>query len=173
MHLLTGILAKLVQRGIQDKGGVVTTSILAGTLGLTTMTHGLLAGGKWALDRQSNLLDGGAPFYSVYKTKDEKFIALGALEPVFYKEILQVLNLQNTLSIDQQYDTSGWPEMRRLFAEAFTQRDRDEWAVLATRSDCCLTPVLNFEESMALHQNRVNGWILDEPSSHPGLVIQF
>ncbi len=173
MYLLAGILAKLVQRGISGLGGEVKTSILAGTVGLTTMTHGLMADNQWSLQRESNLLDGGAPFYAVYKTRDNKFIAIGALEKVFYKELLEILGLSDVLPLDSQYDAASWPEMRRLFIEAFASRSRDDWAAIGTKRDCCLTPVLNFEESVNLPHNTANGWILDEPFKHPGPVIQF
>ncbi len=43
----------------------------------------------WQGERGTNGLDSGAPFYDTYKTKDGKFIAVGALEPNFYKDLIQ------------------------------------------------------------------------------------
>ena len=89
MHLLVGVLARLVRRGLEGsggsggsigRGGVVTTSIAAGTVGLTPMFYGLLAAGQWRLQRESNLLDGGAPFYRTYACAGDGFVAVGALE---------------------------------------------------------------------------------------------
>ena len=43
----------------------------------------------WLGERGTNFLDGGAPFYDTYETKDGKFIAVGALEPQFFKNLVQ------------------------------------------------------------------------------------
>lgn len=173
MHLLTGVLAKLVQRSIQGRGGLVDTSILAGTIGLTSMTHGLLAGGKWNLHRQQNLLDGGLPFYRVYKTLDEKFVAVGSLEKPFFEALLNVTGLASAFSSASQYEREQWPAMGDAFSVAFAKRTRDDWAIEALKTDCCLTPVLDFEESMTHPHNTANGWIINDPFPHPGLVTHF
>jgi alpha-methylacyl-CoA racemase len=173
MHLLSGILAKLVQRSIQDRGGLVDTSILAGTIGLTSMTHGLIAAGKWNLHRQQNLLDGGLPFYRVYKTQDGKFVAVGALERPFFEALLTVIGLSSEFSSSQQYDSECWPAMSTAFSIAFAKRTRDDWAIDALTSDCCLTPVLDFTESMKHPHTTANGWIVNDPFPHPGLVTHF
>ena len=150
MYLLSGILAKLVQRGINGCGGLVDTSILAGTLGLTTMMHGLMADGRWSLTRQKNLLDGGLPFYRVYKTLDNKFMAVGALEQVFFKQLLILTDLEHSISVDQQYDQSTWNCMSRHFLQVFLKRTRKQWTDDALKLDCCVTPVLDFAEA-AIH----------------------
>lgn len=173
MHLLAGVLASLVKRSINGRGGIVDTSILAGTLGLTGMTHGLLANGQWSLQRQDNLLDGGAPFYGVYATADGRHIAIGALEAPFYQQLLELTGLQSELSTDEQYDRRTWPAMRTHFQRVFAQRTRDQWAEAALHCDCCLTPVLNFEESTTHPHTIANGWILTDPFPHPGPVLQF
>jgi alpha-methylacyl-CoA racemase len=173
MHLLSGVLAKLVQRSIQGHGGVVDTSILAGTIALTSMTHGLMAGGKWNLNRQQNLLDGGLPFYRVYKTKDDRFVAVGALEKPFFEKLLAVIGLSSEFSSSQQYDRDSWPAMTDAFSTAFANRTRDEWAIDALTTDCCLTPVLDFVESMSHPHNTANGWVVSAPFPHPGLVTDF
>lgn len=173
MHLLTGILAKLVQRSIRKRGGVVETSILAGTMSLTTMTHALLADGRWTLNRQENLLDGGLPFYRVYKTLDNKFVALGALEKPFFKALLQVLDLSSDFDLDSQYDASVWASMEESFAKTIAGKSRDDWAEIALTHDCCLTPVLDFEESLKHPHNLANNWISDTPFPHPGIVTHY
>jgi len=173
MHLLTGILAKLVQRGINGHGGIVDASILSGTLSLTTMMHGLLAGGRWSLDRQVNLLDGGLPFYRVYRTRDDKFVAVGALEQNFFKELLVLTGLNAVISVDKQYDMKTWPTMILALSSAFAARTRDEWAADACKTDCCVTPVLDFTESLSHEHNIANGWVQQQPFPHPGSALTF
>src|SRR5690606_24657513 len=86
--------AKLVQRSINGRGGVASTSILAGTIGLSPMFHGMIAAGRWNLQRCNNLLDGRLPFYRVYRAKDGLFVSVGALEAKFYAELLRMLGLE-------------------------------------------------------------------------------
>lgn len=173
MHLLSGILARLIRRGIDGRGGIVDTSILGGTLGLTPMLHGLMASGRWTLDRQQNFLDGGLPFYRVYRCRDDGCIAVGALESIFFGHLLTLLGLAEVFSVDRQYDRRTWPTMAIAFASAFASRTRDEWAAEAQSIDCCVTPVLDFAEAMRHPQNLDNGWVQADPFPHPGPVLAF
>jgi alpha-methylacyl-CoA racemase len=156
MHLAVGVLALLARRGITQKGGVAQTSILAGTVGLTPMFYGLMAGNLWNLERENNLLDGMLPFYRVYPTKDNKFVAVGALEPKFYLELLKVTGLQAQLAPKEQYKQATWARAIELFTQAFASRTRDEWEALSADTDACLSPVLNFSEATTHPHNQAN-----------------
>lgn len=173
MHLVAGVLAALVRRGIDGSGSVVDTSILGGTLSLTTMQHALLADvdSRAPLTRESSLLDGGCPFYAVYATADDRFVAVGALEARFFAELLTLTGLSGRIDTDRQYDRSCWPDMQVIFTETFIQRDRDAWAADAAEVDCCVSPVLDFHEAMSFEQSVANGWIDTAPFDHPGKVI--
>jgi alpha-methylacyl-CoA racemase len=156
MHLVVGVLALLARRGITQKGGIAQTSILAGTVGLTPMFYGLLASGVWNLQRENNLLDGKLPFYCVYPTKDQKFVAVGALEAKFYAELLKLTGLAETLEPKHQYKASTWQSTKEKFAEVFVSKTRDEWAQLALNTDACVSPVLDFVEAAAHPHNQAN-----------------
>ncbi len=173
MHLLVGVLAKLVERSISGQGGVVTSSILAGTIGLTPMLYSLIADGQWQNQRLSNLLDGGAPFYRVYPTQDKRFVAVGALEPKFFKQLLALTGLENEINAGEQYQRTAWPNMQSLFAARFRQRDRDDWGNDAMHSDCCVTPVLDMDEASRYPHNLANHWYTDTPFTQPLPVIDF
>jgi alpha-methylacyl-CoA racemase len=158
MHLVVGVLAMLARRGITQLGGVAQTSILAGTIGLTPMFYGLLAGGRWNLNRENNLLDGMLPFYRIYRTKDSKFVAVGALENKFYKALLALTQLDQTLIAAEQFKAKTWPETIEQFSATFASKTRDEWAELAKHTDACLSPVLDFVEATAYQHNLQNQW---------------
>ena len=174
MHLLVGVLAKLVQRGMKaDRaGGVVTTSILAGTHGLMPMFHGLVAAGLHRLQRAHNLLDGGAPFYTVYKTRDDRFVAVGALEPKFYAQLITVIGLSQQVNCADQHKPQTWSATRTLLTQTFLQKSRDEWAALSAESDCCLSPVLDLLEASQHPHNQANQWFANK-SIGPQQIIQF
>ena len=173
MHLLLGVMAKLIQRGITGKGGVAETSIEAGTIGLTPSFFGLMAAGRWSLDRASNLLDGGCPFYRVYRTADGKHMAVGALEPKFFLELLKLTGLTGQFDPWRQYNRDAWPEIATLLEAAFAKRKRDDWAVDAAKVDACTSPVLDFIEATREPHNLANGWYTDEPYPMPREVIRF
>lgn len=44
------------------------------------------------------MLDSGAPFYETYKTSDGKFMAVGALEPKFYEQLMKGKQLEGIVS---------------------------------------------------------------------------
>ncbi|MBX3614956.1 MAG: CoA transferase [Burkholderiaceae bacterium] len=173
MHLLVGVLAKLVQRSITQRGGVAETSILAGTVGLTPMVYGLLAGGIWNLKRANNLLDGAMPFYRVYRCADGRFVAAGALEPKFYAQLLAVTGLEGEIDPRDQYRPATWPATTERFAARFASRSRDDWAQAAQAHDACLSPVLDFAEAARHPHNLANGLYRDQPFAQPADVIEF
>jgi alpha-methylacyl-CoA racemase len=173
MHLLVGVLAKLVQRSITQRGGVAETSILAGTVGLTPMVYGLLAGGIWNLKRANNLLDGAMPFYRVYRCADGRFVAAGALEPKFYAQLLAVTGLEGEIDPRDQYRPATWPATTERFAARFASRSRDDWAQAAKAHDACLSPVLDFAEAARHPHNLANRLYRDQPYAQPADVIEF
>ncbi len=173
MHLLLGVMAKLIQRSVTGIGGVADTSILAGTVGLTPMYYGLIAAEKWTLQRQNNLLDGGAPFYRVYACRDQRFVAVGALENKFFIELLSLTELSDDIDAGKQYDTQTWKKMNALLSTRFLTKDRDEWAELASTRDCCVTAVLDFIEASRSEHNLQNNWYNDSPLDQPGTMISF
>jgi alpha-methylacyl-CoA racemase len=152
MMMTVGILAALLEVKTSGRGQVVDAAMFEGASLLGAMTHGLDAAGVWTTERESNLLDGGAPFYDTYRTLDERFVAVGALEPQFFAELVAGLGL-GPLS-DTQWVRSEWGVMRSQFTEVFESRTRDEWADVFRGVDACVSPVLTYEEA-ALHEHAV------------------
>ncbi|MFG1779599.1 CaiB/BaiF CoA transferase family protein [Micromonospora sp. NPDC049048] len=146
LYLVVGCLAALHVARSTGRGQVVDAAIVDGTAHLTTLFAGLLAGGAWQPERGRNLLDGGAPFYDVYATADGGHMAVGALEPQFYAELLRLLGLADA-DLPAQHDVAGWPVLRARFAEVFAQRTRDEWTGLFEGTDACVAPVLSLAEA--------------------------
>jgi alpha-methylacyl-CoA racemase len=173
MLLTVGVLAQLVRRGIDGRGGVVESSILAGSVTLSPIFYGLLAAGLWQIGREANLLDGGAPYYRVYRTADDRFMAVGAIEPKFYAQLLRLTGLAGTIDPRRQNDRSTWPDTARALAERFAQRTRDEWARDAESLDACVAPVLDFLEAAVHPHNQANGLYATEPFPRPDRTIRF
>jgi alpha-methylacyl-CoA racemase len=139
--LAIGVLAALVERSVSGEGQVIDVAMLDGAASLTAFVHGLLALGAWNTQRGTNLLDGGAPYYDTYRCADGRFVAIGALEPRFFAELCQRLELDPAEW--PQHDATAWPEQKRRLAELIATRDRDHWAELFADSDACVAPVLD------------------------------
>src|SRR6476660_2881542 len=91
MFLLVGILAALWERQASGKGQVVDAAMIDGSSVLAQMIWGFRQDGLWSDDRGVNMLDGGAPYYDTYTCADGRHIAVGAIEPQFYAEMLKGL----------------------------------------------------------------------------------
>ena len=148
MLLAFGIACALLEARRSGKGQVVDAAMIEGASLLTTMIWGMQAAQQWSDARGANVLDSGAPWYDTYETKDGKFVAIGAIEPKFYAELLAGLGLAGA-SLPPQNDRAGWPELRRQFGAAFLARTRDEWCQVFDGTDACFAPVLSFTEAKA------------------------
>jgi alpha-methylacyl-CoA racemase len=149
MLLTIGVLAALVERQRSGQGQVIDAAMVDGSALLTAVFHGYVSAGGWRLDRGSNLIDGGAPFYDTYQTADGQFVAVGALEPRFYAELLRVLGLDDDPDLPDRADRASWPALRERFAALFAKRTRDEWTELFAGTDACVAPVLGLDEVAA------------------------
>ncbi|TLH67896.1 CaiB/BaiF CoA transferase family protein [Mycolicibacterium aubagnense] len=145
MFLLVGILSALWERQTSGKGQVVDAAMVDGSSVLTQMMWSFRSQGMWSDERGTNMLDTGAPYYDTYETADGKYMAVGAIEPQFYAELLAKLEL-DPAALPAQQDVSRWPELRDIFTTAFKAQTRDHWAKVFAGSDACTTPVLSFAE---------------------------
>jgi alpha-methylacyl-CoA racemase len=146
MLVMVGIVAALFEREISGRGQVIDAAMVDGVSMLSQMAWTMKAVGSLRDERESFLLDGGAPFYRTYETADGQYVAVGAIEPQFYAALLAGLGL-DAEALPQQMDRESFPAMHELFAERFASRTRDEWAETFAGSDACVTPVLTWREA--------------------------
>lgn len=154
MLLAAGILAALWAVRQTGEGQVIDAAISDGSVLLTTLLVGLMHQGRWSDRRQGNLLDGGAHWYDCYECADGGYIAVGALEPRFYRELLDRCGLADDPSLASQYDPAAWPRQKEKLTQLFRTRSRDEWAAHFSGSDACVAPVLNLSEARAHPHHR-------------------
>jgi alpha-methylacyl-CoA racemase len=144
-YLVIGILAALLESRGSGEGQVVDAAIVDGTAHLNTMATAFLVGGLLREERASNLLDGGAPFYDVYQTADGRHLAIGALEPQFYDELVAGLGIAD--AAPDRDDPSNHDELRRLIADAVRSRSQAEWVKVFEGTDACVAPVVPMSEA--------------------------
>ncbi|KAM4709839.1 alpha-methylacyl-CoA racemase [Discoglossus pictus] len=151
-----GIVMSLYERTRSGKGQIIDSSMVEGAAYLGSFVWKSQDIGLWSRPRGENLLDGGAPFYCTYKTSDDKYMAVGAIEPQFYKQLLKGLDLDHS-SLPNQLSFSDWPEVKKIFEAKFRVKTQEEWCQIFDGTDACVTPILSFDE-VAVHQhNKARG----------------
>src|SRR4029453_2236456 len=127
--------------------------------------------GLWTDRRGANLLDGAAPFYAVYETADAPHLAVGALEPQFWAELLERVGLPAG-DLPAHLDQPSWPFRREPLAAQCRPSPRDEWCALLEGTDACVAPVLSLLEAPTPPHHQARATFVDvggtlEPAPAP------
>lgn len=173
VFLVVGVLAALLEARRSGRGQIVDAAMLDGAISLMTAIFAAFSSGFWRDERGTNLLDGGAPFYSTYVTADDRHVAIGAIEPKFYVLLIGKLGL-DAATLPPQFDSARWPELRSAIAAVFRTKTRDEWISLLEGSETCFAPVLSLGEVQHHEHVRARGVFtsvagVDQPSPVPAL----
>jgi alpha-methylacyl-CoA racemase len=146
MLVLLGIAAALYERERSGVGQVIDAAMVDGVSILSQMMWTMKATGSLRDERESFLLDGGAPFYRTYATSDGKYMAVGAIEPQFFAQLLDGLGLAPA-EVPNQFNIGAYPQMLEIFTDRFASKTRDEWGEIFAGTDACVTPVLTWTEA--------------------------
>jgi alpha-methylacyl-CoA racemase len=144
LMLALGVAAALFERERSGEGQVIDAAMVDGAALLATMMVGFVEKGFWKLEREANLLDGGAHYYDFYETADGRHVAIGSIEPQFYAELLELLDLDPA---EWPQDRERRPELSEKMEAVFKTRTRAEWVQLLEGTDVCFAPVLDFAEA--------------------------
>lgn len=160
MLLAFGIVCALLEAKGSGKGQVVDAAMADGVSSLMTYIHGFRASDMWNDERGTNVLDGSAPYYAVYRTSDDRYVSVAAAEGKFFHELLTRIGL-DPAELPHQHDRAGWPELRRRLTEVFASRTQAEWTALLEGTDSCFAPVLSIPEAIEHPHNRARGAFID------------
>jgi alpha-methylacyl-CoA racemase len=159
-----GILAALQARERTGRGQVVDASLLEGVLSLMTLPAArLLAGGALV-----NELAGTHACYHVFRCRDGKDLAVGALEPKFWEALCDTLGMGDLLGRQWEGGKKREETIGRL-AAAFAEADRDEWVRRFAGIDACVEPVLDLAEALVQPQVEARRAVVEQPA---GEVVQ-
>lgn len=155
LYLLMGVLAALLEAQRSGQGQVVDAAIVDGVASLMASTYAFHSTGMWQSERQSNMLDGGAPFYDCYECKDGKWVSIGSIEPQFYQLLAEKLGEDlGDSDLLQRLDKRDWPMQKKKIAALLRTRTRQEWCELMEGSDVCFAPVLSMDEAPGHSHNK-------------------
>ena len=146
LYLAFGLLAGVLHARSSGQGQVIDCAMSDGAASLMASFYGFKAAGTWREERRTNLFDGGAHFYDTYQCADGAWIALGAIEPQFYRLLLEKIGLDDA-QFDNQMDRQAWPLLREKLAAVIVTRTRKAWCGVLEGSDTCFAPVLTMEEA--------------------------
>jgi len=146
MYLAFGMVCAILEARGSGQGQVVDAAMVDGAASLMSFIHGFRAMGVWNDERGTNMLDTGSHFYDVYETSDGRYVSIGSIEPQFYAELREKLDLTDP-KWDQQMSRSAWPELKEELAAIFKTRTRDEWCDVMEHTDICFAPVLSLAEA--------------------------
>lgn len=168
--LLSGTLAALLERTRSGQGQVIDTSMVDGAALFTAQLHAWRSAGT-IRGRGANFIDGGAPFYCVYRTFDDRYVSVGAGESDFYANLLRVLEL-DPVTLPDRTDHAQWPLLRERIAERFATRTREQWCAAFDGVDACFAPVLDIDEAPEHPHLRARGTFTErdgtiQPSAAP------
>ena len=174
MLLVTGVMGGLLEAAKSGQGQVIDVAMVDGTAQLMWMMQGFQQIGAWnAEEREANLLDGAAHFYDTYECADGKYVAIGAIEPQFYAELLARAEVTDP-QFQAQHDAAQWPELKQKLGEVLKTKTRDEWDALMAGSDACFAPVLTMVEATAYSANTERSVYTDvEGMTHPAPAPRF
>ncbi len=164
LFAVIGILAALHERQRTGRGRFVDVSL---TDGATAFLHMHLAarlqmgGQQGPLTRGTEPLNGGYPCYGVYRTKDDRFLAVGALEPKFFQGVCEVVGRPDLL--EDAY-ALGPPaqRVRRELETIFASKTRAEWVERFAARDFCVEPVREGDEVLEDPQLKARGLFVEQ-----------
>lgn len=146
MFVLLGIVSALYERERSGLGQVIDAAMVDGVSVLSQMMWTMKNNGSLKDQRESFMLDGGAPFYGTYETADGGYMAVGSIEPQFFSQLLNGLELAAD-EVPQQFELDRYDEMKAVFVERFAAKTRDEWTAVFAGTDACVSPVLTWAEA--------------------------
>ena len=156
LYLAFGLLAGILHARATGQGQVVDSAMSDGTISLLSIFHGNLAAGTWTTQRHANIIDGGSHFYNVYQCADGRWLSLAAIEPQFYKLLLEKTGITDP-AFQDQHDQTQWPALREKLAAVIRGKTSTEWRALLEGTDACYAPVLDFNEAVAHPHNQARG----------------
>lgn len=154
MILAWGVMCALMHAQKTGEGQVVDAAITDGAAYLSSLLINMRNMNHISDSFNSGWADGAAPWNETYACKDGGFITICPLEPQFYQEFVERLELQDNPLFAKQWDMSSWPEAKAALTQIFLSKTRDEWCELLEGTDVCFGPVLNFAEAAAHPHNQ-------------------
>jgi len=173
MVMAFGMMCGVYEAQRSGRGQIIDAAMVDGASLMMSMFWGMRGIGAWSDRPGTNILDSGAHFYNVYETADGRHLALGAIEPQFYAELLRGLGFSAD-ELPPQGDKSQWPAMKQKFAARIKEKSMDEWTAVFDGTDACVAPVRLFDDALTdPHNSSRNSFVHVDGIAQPAPVPRF
>ena len=159
MNASTAILAALFGASRTGQGSHVDVAMTEGSLAHNIFAlHAIESLGR-VQARGADLLTGGVPCYGVYATQDGRYLAVGALEGKFWRVLCEAIDRPDLIAGQLSTGHAG-ALVRQQLAAVFAQQTQAQWIERLADIECCVSPVLSLDESLADAQVRARDMIV-------------
>jgi len=174
MMATIGILLALAHRRETGRGQYIDISMLDGVISWLSMFASKYFADGEIPQRGGMRLNGLFPCYRVYRTKDDKYITIGALEEKFWKNLCRALEREDLTPHQYATGSQGDKAISQL-EEIFRTKTRDEWVEYLEKFEICHGPVNDFQETFSDPQVLHRGMVLeaDHPTEGPIKQVGF
>ena len=146
LHAVIGILAAVNQRQHSGKGQYVDTSIADGTFALNVMMGIDYLGAGIPAENACSWVNGGT-HYDYYRTKDKRYLSVGALEPHFLSTFCRALGGDELFQLASSQNKNSQRDFKKTLADIFVAKTLDEWVTIFDGLEACVEPVYTFAEA--------------------------
>jgi len=163
---LSAVLMALIGRQAGGEGDYIDIAMFDAMLPWSAHIAGsAIAGGESPKSHSQRSL-GGAAFYNVYQTADDKYVVLGAREVKFARNLLTALDRLDLLPLAEADPGEGQAPLIAFLRETFRARTRTEWVEWFADKDVAFSPILDFREAFDQPFLQERGLILEADGVH-------
>lgn len=159
MHALIGLLMAVIHRQKTGEGQYLDCSITDSSLMLSGLWAQMSLAAATHPTYESTLLNGGS-YYGYYRTKDDRFISVGGLEPKFIAAFLARIDRPQLPVADPRRQA----EVKAAIASRIAEKTLGEWQEIFGDDDLCVEPVLTMEEVVQHPSMRERGMVVQVPA---------
>jgi crotonobetainyl-CoA:carnitine CoA-transferase CaiB-like acyl-CoA transferase len=151
----TAVLGALVGRDRGAGGAHLDISMTEGAMALLAAEVGAMDASGEEPSRGTTELNGRLACYGVYRTKDDRYFSVGALEPKFWAQFNAAIGRTGDMS-EVIAPTDKQDAIRAEIQEIFLTKTYAEWTEVLAQFDCCAEPILELHElpDHPLHKER-------------------
>ena len=144
LNAISGILMALYARERSGKGQLVNVDLYSSAINAEITAISSVIG-----CRETGMPSFGrtaSHYYSVYKTKDGRYLSIGTIEPKFWQKMCRLIDLPELES--RQFDFANSAEIKKKLAAAFAGKTQAEWLELIGKDEFCVTPIRTLQEAL-------------------------
>lgn len=169
LHAVVGILAAVIERQNSGLGQYIDISMTDCAVSLNNMAaSAALAGGQEQRAETGSL--NGANFYDYYRTKDDRYLSVGSLEPQFMLSLAQILELPILAAKGASFMPEDQQQVKAAIQEKILTEDLNYWIGLFKDQDVCVEPVLYLNEALHSALAKERAWVVNVPTADPDVL---